>query len=115
MLVRAGFEVDVQRAIPRLVTGSCESHLLRVRLPSLLVVALARHAAVSVQNDSAHHRIGAGSVVGLAVAYRRMKPSKYIREPNQTAQRSTTEKGLRESPAAFLALDPLTLRTSGAP
>jgi hypothetical protein len=41
--------------------------------------------------------------VYVSVTFRRKQSSKYIRETKQTAQRSTTEKGLRESPAAFSA------------
>jgi hypothetical protein len=109
VFVRAGLEVDVHRAVPRSFTGSGERHLFGVWLPSLQVISLARHVAISVKDDCSHHRIGARSVVGLAceldgarrpvkvyvsVTFWRMQSSKYIREPNQTAERSTTEKGL---------------------
>jgi hypothetical protein len=109
VFVGAWLEVDVHRAVPRSFTGSGERHLLGVWLPSLLVISLARHVAISVKDDCSNHRIGAGSVVGLAceldgarrpvkvyvsVTFRRMQASQYRREPNQTARRSTTEKGL---------------------
>jgi hypothetical protein len=100
VLVRTGFEVDVQRAVSRPVTRCGESQLLRVRLSSLLVISLAGNVALSVQDNCTHHRVGAGSVVSLAcefdgarrpmkvyvsVAFRRMQSSKYIRDANQTA------------------------------
>ena len=109
LVVCAGLEIDIQRAVPRPVTCSCESLFLGVPVPSLAVVTLARDVAFSIQNDCADHWIGAGPVVRLAcelngarrpmevyvsVAFRVLQSPKYIREPNSTAQRSTTEKGL---------------------
>jgi hypothetical protein len=109
VLMRAGFEIDVKSAISRPVTGCRKSHFLCVWLPSFLVIALARQVALRIENDRANHWIGAGPVVSLAceldgargpvqvyvpVAFRRMQSWKYIRDMNQTAQRSTTEKGL---------------------
>lgn len=66
MSVRAWLEVYVERPSPRSLSGGIECLLLRMWHTRPPVITLSSKGAGCIENDSADHRIGAGSEVGLA-------------------------------------------------
>ena len=64
MLVRAGLEVDVDRAPEGALASGGERLFLSVRCARPSVVALARDRSFRIDYDRANHRVRAGSVVG---------------------------------------------------